>query len=76
MVFKYPRDTASVYPDTIRFASDRSTRQWATTTLAQTQEFIIERDQTAAQNKKQRENYEKDLAEYEKKFGKAKKKKS
>ncbi|MEO8018146.1 MAG: hypothetical protein ABI769_10055 [Pseudomonadota bacterium] len=71
-----PDEMIPYLKDTIRFASDRSTRQWATDTLAQTQEFLRARDKTAAENKKQREQYEKDLAEYEKKYGKAKKKKS
>jgi tetratricopeptide (TPR) repeat protein len=62
--------------DAIRFASDLGTRQWAAETLAQMQKWIVERDAIDAQNKKQREDYEKSLAEYEKKYGKPKKKKT
>jgi hypothetical protein len=59
--------------DTIRFASNLSTRKWATETLADMEEYVAERARVDAANRKQREDYEKKLAEYEKKRKKAKK---
>jgi tetratricopeptide (TPR) repeat protein len=60
--------------DTVRFATDLSLRRWAAQTLAEMRKFIAERDAVDAQNKAAREAYEKELAEYEKKYGKRKKK--
>ncbi len=56
--------------DTIRFAKDLGMRQWASATLEQMQDYIAERDRIDAENRKQREAYEKQLADYEKKYGK------
>jgi len=56
--------------DVIRYSSNLSVMQWAAETLAQTQKFLAERDRVEAQNKQQREDYEKRVAEYEKKYGK------
>jgi tetratricopeptide (TPR) repeat protein len=60
--------------DAIRFATDLGTRQWANETLKQMERFIAERDALEEENRRQREAYEKQLAEYEKRFGKRKKK--
>jgi hypothetical protein len=60
--------------DTIRFANNRSMAKWAVETLREMQEYVAERDRVDAENRKQREAYEKQLADYEKKYGKAKKK--
>ncbi len=38
------------------------------------EQWVVERDKVDAENKKQREKYEKELADYEKKYGKVKKK--
>jgi hypothetical protein len=54
--------------DTIRYANDLGTKQWAVDTLKQMQSYIAQRDAQKAE-------YEKTLAEYEKKYGKTKKKK-
>jgi hypothetical protein len=54
--------------DTIRYANDLGTRQWAVDTLKQMEGYIAQRDAQKAE-------YEKTVAEYEKKYGKAKKKK-
>jgi hypothetical protein len=54
--------------DTIRFATDLGVRQWAVDTLKQMQEYIARRDAANAE-------YETKVAEYEKKYGKGKKKK-
>ncbi len=62
--------------DTIRFANNRSMAKWAVDTLREMQEYIVERDRIDAENRKQREQYEKMRAEYEKKYGKAKKRKT
>ncbi|MBC8026410.1 MAG: hypothetical protein H7Y89_10485 [Steroidobacteraceae bacterium] len=55
--------------DTIRYATDLGTRRWAVETLDQMQQYIARRDEANAK-------YEKEVAEYEKKYGKAKKKKT
>jgi hypothetical protein len=61
--------------DTIRYAGDLVTRQWAIEMLEHTKKYIAERDRSQAEDRKQREQYEKALAEYEKKYGKTKQKK-
>jgi hypothetical protein len=62
----------AVLKDTIRYAGDLSTRRWATDTLMQMQDFLVERDRVDAENQKQREAYGKKRAEYDKKYGKKK----
>jgi hypothetical protein len=54
--------------DTIRYATDLGTKRWAVDTLKQMEDYIARRDAQKAE-------YEKTVAEYEKKYGKAKKKK-
>jgi hypothetical protein len=56
--------------DTIRYAKDLGMRQWATQTLKQMEEYIAERARIDEENRKQREAYEKQVADYEKKYGK------
>ena len=70
-----PDEMIPFLEDTVRFATDLHTRRWATETLAQTRGYLKERDELEAENRKQQEAYEKARAEYEKKYGKAKKKK-
>jgi tetratricopeptide (TPR) repeat protein len=70
-----PEEMIPFLKDTIRYADNLSTRQWATDTLESTQKYIAERAAVEAENKKQHEKYEKDLADYEKKYGKVKKQK-
>jgi predicted nucleic acid-binding Zn-ribbon protein len=60
--------------DTIRFSNDHRTSKWALETLAETQQYLEERDRVEAENRKQREAYEKMRADYDKKYGKTKKK--
>ncbi len=60
--------------DTIRYATDLSMRRWAAETLLELRKFLAERDAIDAQNEAQRKAYEKQLADYEKKYGKRKKK--
>lgn len=69
-----PEDAVRFFGDVIRLADDRSLRRWATDALKQTQEYIAERDRIDAENRRRQEAYEKQLAEYEKKYGKRKKK--
>jgi hypothetical protein len=69
-----PDEMIPYLKDTIRYATNLSTRQWAAETLMQVQKYIVERDLVQAENKKQREAYEKQRDEYEKKYGKKKKK--
>lgn len=52
--------------DTIRYASDLGMRRWAVDTLTQMEKYIAQRDAANAA-------YEKEVAEWEKKYGKAKK---
>ena len=59
--------------DTIRYSSDLRLRQWAVDTLKNMEKWLAERDQVDEENRKQREAYEKQVAEYEKKYGKKKK---
>jgi hypothetical protein len=61
--------------DTIRLASDLGTRRWATDTLEDMLKYVAERDKADEEDRKQREAYEKQLADYEKKYGKPKTKK-
>jgi hypothetical protein len=61
--------------DAARHANNLQTKKWVTDRLADMEKWVAERDQVDAENRKQREKYEKELAEYEKKYGKAKKKK-
>jgi len=61
--------------DVIRYATDLDMRRQATEAYMDMQKYIAERDQVAAENRKRREEYEKQVAEYEKKRGKAVQKK-
>ena len=70
-----PEDMVRYLKDTIRYSGDPGTRRWATETLGEMQAYIAERDRVDEENRKQREAYEKELAEYEKKYGKSKDKK-
>jgi hypothetical protein len=54
--------------DTIRYATDLGTKRWGVETLRQMQTYIERRDAANAA-------YEKEVAEYEKKYGKTKKRK-
>jgi hypothetical protein len=69
-----PEEMIPYLKDAMRFATDLGTRRWATDTLVETQKYIEERNRVDAENKKNREAYEKQLADYEKKYGKTKKK--
>ncbi len=69
-----PEEMVRYLKDTIRYASDLGTRRWATETLDEMQAYIAERDRVDEENRLQREAYEKQLADYEKKYGKQKKK--
>ena len=60
--------------DAIRYAGSLQTRRWAVDTLAEMQRYIAQRDALEAENRKAREEYERKLAEHEKKYGKSKKK--
>jgi len=74
---KFPCEVANPIPfleDTVRYATDLHTRRWASDTLVQTRNYLEERDELEAENRKQQEAYEKMRAEYEKKYGKPKKK--
>ena len=68
-----PEEMIPYLEDTIRYATDLGTRQWAADTLIEIRKFVAERAQAEAENKRRREEYEKQLAEYEKKYGKKKK---
>ena len=70
-----PEDMVRYLKDTIRYADDLGTRRWATETMAEMQAYIAERNRVDEENRQQREAYEKQLAEYEKKYGKPKGKK-
>ncbi len=59
--------------DTIRFATDLGTRRWAVDTLDDMEKYIAERDQAEEEDRKQQEAYEKQRADYEKKYGKPRK---
>ncbi len=60
--------------DAIRYSTNLGMRRWAAETLLELRKFLAERDAVEAQNKAQREAYEKLLADYEKQYGKKKKK--
>jgi phage-related minor tail protein len=69
-----PEEMNRYLKDAMCNATDLGTRRWATDTLVETQKYIEERNKVDAENKKNREAYEKQLADYEKKYGKVKKK--
>ena len=69
-----PEEMIPYLQDTIRYASDLSTRRWATETLEDTETYVAERKKADEENRKQREEYEEKRAEYDKKYGKPKKK--
>jgi tetratricopeptide (TPR) repeat protein len=66
-------DTIPYLQDVIRYATHLGARQWAADTLVEVRKVIAERDAAEAENRRRREDYEKQLAEYEKKYGKKKK---
>lgn len=68
-----PEEMIPYLEDTIRYATDLGTRRWAAKELVEIRKFIVERDKVEAENKKRREEYEQQLAEYDKKYGKKKK---
>ena len=68
-----PDEMLPYLKDTIRYSSDLRLRQWAVDTLKNMEKWLAERDQVDEENRKQREAYEKQVAEYEKKYGKKKK---
>jgi tetratricopeptide (TPR) repeat protein len=68
-----PDEMLPFLKDVIRNANNLGMRRWAAETYIQTQEYIVERDKVEAENRKQREAYEKMRDEYEKKYGKRKK---
>lgn len=70
-----PEDMLPYLRDTIRYASDLSVRQWASDTLRDVERFVAEREAIEAENRRRQEQYDKELAEYEKKYGKPRKKK-
>jgi hypothetical protein len=70
-----PEDAVRYFGDVIRLADDRSMRRWAADALERTQEYIAERNRVDEENRRQQEAYEKQLADYEKKYGKQKRKK-
>jgi hypothetical protein len=61
--------------DAERFATNISMHRWATETLTDMRERLARQKQVDEEDRKQREAYEKQLADYEKKYGKVKKKK-
>ncbi len=69
-----PEEMVPYLKDAIRFAGDLNTRRWATQTLQEIDRFLAENARIDEENRKQREAYERDMAEYEKKYGKPKKK--
>jgi tetratricopeptide (TPR) repeat protein len=68
-----PDEMVVYLKDAIRYATDLGTRQWANQTLGRMQKYIAERNSLEEENRKQREAYEKQMAEYEKRYGKKKK---
>jgi tetratricopeptide (TPR) repeat protein len=68
-----PDEMVVYLKDAIRYANDLGTRQWANQTLQRMQKYIAERNALEEENRKQREAYEKQMAEYEKRYGKKKK---
>jgi len=68
-----PDEMIPYLEDVLRYATDLGTRRWATETLDEVQKWLAERDQEESENRRKREEYEKALAEYEKKYGRKKK---
>jgi hypothetical protein len=69
-----PEEMIPYLKDAARHANSLQTKKWATERLAEMEKWVADRDQADAENKKQREKYQKELADYEKKYGKVKKK--
>ena len=61
--------------DAERFATNLGMRQWATSTLTDLRERAARQKQADEEERRQREAYEKQLADYEKKYGRVKRKK-
>jgi hypothetical protein len=61
--------------DAERFATNLDMRRWATDTLTEMTAYLARKKQFEAEQRQQREAYEEQRADYEKKYGKAKKKK-
>jgi hypothetical protein len=62
--------------DVIRYADDLGMRRWAADTQVEMEKYLAERARIDEENRRQREAYEKQLADHEKKYGKPKKKKT
>jgi hypothetical protein len=68
-----PEERMRYLKDVIRIAGDMDLRRWAIEALEREQRELAEQKRVDEENRKQREAYEKELAEYEKKYGKVKK---
>jgi hypothetical protein len=60
--------------DAERFSTNIPMRRWATDTLTSMREYLAKKKSAEDEERQQREAYEKQLAEYEKRYGKKKKK--
>lgn len=70
-----PAEMVPYLRDALRFAGDLNTRRWATAQLEEIGRYLAEQARVDEENRKQREAYEKQMADYEKKYGKPRKKK-
>lgn len=69
-----PEEMIPFLEDAVRFATHLGMRRAATESLEATRKLVAERAEQEAEDRKRREEYERQLAEYEKKYGKKKKK--
>jgi tetratricopeptide (TPR) repeat protein len=65
-----PDEMIPFLEDSVRYASDLGTRRWAAETLVEVRKHLAERDKVDAENRRRREEYERMMSEYEKKYGK------
>jgi tetratricopeptide (TPR) repeat protein len=67
-----PDEMIPFLEDVIRLSTNLGMRSWAADNLLETRKYLEERDKVEAENQKRREDYEKQVAEWEKKYGKKK----
>ena len=71
-----PAEMVPFLKDAMRLAGDLNTRRWATSQLEEIERYLADQARVDEENRKQREAYEQQMADYEKKYGKPRKKKA
>jgi len=69
----HPAETVYYLKSALRHSGDLELRRWTASYLAEAEKRLVERQQVDEENRKRKEEYERQLAEYDKKYGKPKK---